>query len=92
MNDLRGRTYSHFGSTGAKTPIQRDLFGKSFMESPWEEEATWEVEDDMRRLYPYIFQKGTFSCFKNSRTNFLKGENCKTLMFMRLYMVSKIEM
>ena len=57
-----------------------------------EEEATWELEDDMRRLYPQLFQKGTFSCFKNSRTNLLKGENCKTLMFMRLYMVSKIEM
>ena len=57
-----------------------------------EKEATWELEDDMRRLYPQLFQKATFSCFKKkSRTNLLKGENCKTLMFMRSYMASKIE-
>ena len=36
------------------------------------EEATWELEDDMRRLYPQLFQKGTFSCFKNSKTNLFK--------------------
>ena len=29
-----------------------------------EEKATWELEDDMKRLYPQLFQKGTFSCFK----------------------------
>ena len=28
-----------------------------------ENEATWELEEDMRRLYPQLFQKGTFSCF-----------------------------
>ena len=38
-----------------------------------EEEATWKLEDDMRKLYPQLFRKGTFSCFKNSRTNLLKG-------------------
>ena len=39
-----------------------------------EKEAIWELEDDMRRLYSQLFQKGTFSCFKkNSRTNLLKG-------------------
>ena len=26
-----------------------------------EEEAMWELEDDMSRLYPQLFQKGTFS-------------------------------
>ena len=57
-----------------------------------EEEATWEFEDDMRRLYPQLFQKDTFSCFKKNRGRIcLRGENCKTLMFMRSYMVSKIE-
>ena len=39
-----------------------------------ENEATWELEEDMRRLYTQRFQKGMFSCFKNSRMNFLKGE------------------
>ena len=29
-----------------------------------EEESTWELEDDMRRLYPQLFQKGKFNCFK----------------------------
>ena len=37
-----------------------------------ENEATWELEEDMRRLYPQLFQKDMFSCFKNSRINFLK--------------------
>ena len=39
-----------------------------------ENEATWELEEDIRRLYPQLFQKGMFSCFKNSRMNFLKGK------------------
>ena len=56
-----------------------------------ENEATWELEVDMRRLYPQLFQNGMFSCFKNSRMNFIKRENCKTLVFVRLYMVSKLE-
>ena len=56
-----------------------------------ENEATWELEEDMRRLYPQLFQKGMFS-IKNSRMNFFKRENCKTLVFMRSYMVSKLEM
>ena len=29
-----------------------------------ENEVTWELEEDMRRLYPQLFQKGIFSCFK----------------------------
>ena len=53
--------------------------------------ATWELEEDMRRLYPQLFQRGMFSCFKNSRMTFLKEENSKTLVFMMSYMVSKLE-
>ena len=57
-----------------------------------ENKATWELEEDMKRLYPQLFQKKSmFSYFKNSRMNFLKGENCKTLVFMRSYMVSNLE-
>ena len=56
-----------------------------------ENEATWELEEDMRRSYPQLFQKGMLSCLKNSRTNFLKGENCKTLVFVKSYMASKME-
>ena len=56
-----------------------------------ENEATWELEEVMRRLKPQLFQKGIFSCFKNSRMNFLKGKNCKTLVFMMSYVVSKLE-
>ena len=29
-----------------------------------ENEATWEIEKDMRMLYPQLFQKGTFSFLK----------------------------
>ena len=37
-----------------------------------ENEATWELEEGMRRLYPQHFQKGTFNCFKILRMNLLK--------------------
>ena len=56
-----------------------------------ENEASWELEEDMRKLYPQLFQKDMFNCFKNSKMNFLKRENCKTLVFMRSYMISKLE-
>ena len=29
-----------------------------------ENEATWELEEDMRRSYPQLFQKGMLSCLK----------------------------
>ena len=35
-----------------------------------ENEATWELEKDMRRLYPQLFQKGMFSCFKKFEDEF----------------------
>ena len=49
------------------------------------EKTTWELEDDMKRLYPQLFQKGMFNSFlkKNRGRICLKGENYKTLMFMR---------
>ena len=39
-----------------------------------ENEATWELEKNMRMLYPQLFQKGMFSCFKKIRGQiFLRG-------------------
>ena len=35
-----------------------------------ENEATWELEEDMKRLYPQLFQKGMFSCFKKFEDEF----------------------
>ena len=39
-----------------------------------ENEATWELEDDMRRSYLQLFQKGMLSCLKIRGGIFLRGE------------------
>ena len=56
-----------------------------------ENEATWELEEDMRRSYPQLFQKGMLSCLKIRGRIFLRGKNCKTLVFVKSYMASKVE-
>ena len=54
-----------------------------------------EKENEFSIDVPQLFQKKKVKKVRsvegNSRTNFLKGENCKTLELMKLYMVSKIK-
>ena len=35
-----------------------------------ENEATWELEEDMRMLYPQLFQKGMFRCLRKFEDEF----------------------
>ena len=41
-----------------------------------EEEATWEMESEMRIKYPHLFENEGEHIFKFGGPNFLRGEEC----------------
>ena len=72
-----------------KVQVVKDVFDVFLEELP---ELSPEKEIEFGIDVPKFFKKKKVRSVEgNSRTNFLKGENCKTLEFMKLYMISKIE-
>ena len=72
-----------------KIPVVKD-FLDVFLNELLELSTDKEIEFGIN--VPQLFKKKKVRSVEgNSRTNFLKGENCKTLEFMKFDMVSKIE-
>ena len=72
-NDICRRTHSRSRPTSSKASFEGNSISNGIWNHHSENEDTWELEEDMRRLYPQLFQKGTFRCLKIRGRIFLKG-------------------